>query len=93
MEAAVVEIVVDMLVENQQWNMQMKDYLILLPMLNGQEVSNQIYIYLFLHFKMYFCESLALFYYIHFLSGKPAEVYWVTTADHRGGYAYRICKV
>ena len=56
-------------------------------------VKSNIYIYLFLHFKMYFCESLALFYYIHFLSGKPAEVYWVTTADHRGGYAYRICKV
>ena len=38
MEAAVVEIVVDMLEENLLWNMQMKDYLILLPMLNGQEV-------------------------------------------------------
>ena len=43
MEAAVVEIVVDMLEENLLWNMQMKDYLILLPMLNGQEVPNQIY--------------------------------------------------
>ena len=27
------------------------------------------------------------------LLGKPAEVYWYVGADHRGGYAYRICKV
>ena len=38
MEDAVVEVVVDMLEENQQLNMQMKDYLMLQPMLNGQEV-------------------------------------------------------
>ena len=25
--------------------------------------------------------------------GQPAEVYWRITADHRGGYAYRLCKV
>ena len=40
MEAAVVEIVEDMLEENQQWNMQRMDFLILQHMLNGQEVVN-----------------------------------------------------
>ena len=25
--------------------------------------------------------------------GEPAEVYWLQQADHRGGYAYRLCKV
>ena len=25
--------------------------------------------------------------------GQPAEVYWQQTAEHRGGYAYRLCKV
>ena len=40
MEAAVVEIVGDMLEENQQWNMQKMDFLILRHMLNGQEVVN-----------------------------------------------------
>ena len=25
--------------------------------------------------------------------GKPADVYWKASADHRGGYAYRLCKV
>ena len=25
--------------------------------------------------------------------GQPAEVYWRVTAEHRGGYAYRLCKV
>ena len=88
MEAAVVEIVVDMLEENLLWNMQMKDYLILLPMLNGQEVPNQIYT-----LKCTFVRVYLLFIKSFFLSGKPAEVYWITTADHRGGYAYRICKV
>ena len=40
MEAVVVEIVGDMLGENQQWNMQRMDFLILQHMLNGQEVVN-----------------------------------------------------
>ena len=26
-------------------------------------------------------------------SGEPAEVYWNSGAKHRGGYAYRLCKV
>ena len=25
--------------------------------------------------------------------GEPAEVYWNSGAKHRGGYAYRLCKV
>ena len=25
--------------------------------------------------------------------GQPAEVYWASRAGHRGGYAYRLCKV
>ena len=25
--------------------------------------------------------------------GEPAEVYWTSNAYHRGGYAYRLCKV
>ena len=25
--------------------------------------------------------------------GEPAEVYWQSGAKHRGGYAYRLCKV
>ena len=25
--------------------------------------------------------------------GQPAEVYWQSGARHRGGYAYRLCKV
>ena len=25
--------------------------------------------------------------------GQPAEVQWRMTAEHRGGYAYRLCKV
>ena len=25
--------------------------------------------------------------------GQPAEVYWRMHAEHRGGYAYRLCKV
>ena len=40
MEVAVVETVEDMLEENQQWNMQKMDFLILRHMLNGQEVVN-----------------------------------------------------
>ena len=27
------------------------------------------------------------------IRGEPAEVYWLQQADHRGGYAYRLCKV
>ena len=25
--------------------------------------------------------------------GQPAEAYWASKAGHRGGYAYRLCKV
>ena len=25
--------------------------------------------------------------------GQPAEVYWASAARHKGGYAYRLCKV
>ena len=31
--------------------------------------------------------------YTEWLRGEPAEVYWFASADHRGGYAYRLCKV
>jgi len=31
--------------------------------------------------------------YVEWTRGEPAEVYWYVGADHRGGYAYRICKV
>ena len=27
------------------------------------------------------------------IRGKNAEVYWATGAKHRGGYAYRLCKI
>ena len=27
------------------------------------------------------------------LGGEPAVVYWQSGAKHRGGYAYRLCKV
>ena len=30
---------------------------------------------------------------ICFLGGEPAEVYWESGAKHRGGYAFRLCKV
>ena len=31
--------------------------------------------------------------YLVWARGQPAEVYWRASADHRGGYAYRLCKV
>ena len=31
--------------------------------------------------------------YTEWIRGEPAEVYWFASADHRGGYAYRLCKV
>ena len=27
------------------------------------------------------------------IGGEPAEVYWHSGAYHRGGYAYRLCRV
>lgn len=34
-----------------------------------------------------------IFVHKHFIGGEPAEVYWHSGAYHRGGYAYRLCRV